>query len=170
MRSTDGTSWRRLPSLKTLSDENVGMMHSWIRSCKSTHGACRRAPGSSPWLPTRLLDVGSDDGSREPRVIETKDLSTTDTPYAALSHMWGDVENAAPLQTMKFNYDTVKQNVSNRKLPQNFADAVEVCRKLSIQYIWIDSLCIIQDDQGDWAQEAKMMHKVYRNAEVTIVA
>ncbi|KAK0707905.1 heterokaryon incompatibility protein-domain-containing protein [Lasiosphaeris hirsuta] len=166
--SNQETSRRRLPSREALSDENIDMMHSWLINCRSSHESCRLPP--SAWLPTRLLDVGTYAESRLPRVVETKNLSANNAPYAALSHMWGDVVEAPPLQAMKFNYDSLMQEIPLRRLPQNFADAALTCQRLGIRYIWIDSLCIIQDSKEDWEREAQMMHKIYRNAELTIVA
>ncbi|EEU40925.1 uncharacterized protein NECHADRAFT_76523 [Fusarium vanettenii 77-13-4] len=55
-------------------------------------------------------------------------------------------------------------------LPSNFADVARVCIRLGIPYLWIDSLCIIQDSADDWKREAIKMHLVYRHAVVTIVA
>ncbi|KAK0709390.1 heterokaryon incompatibility protein-domain-containing protein, partial [Lasiosphaeria miniovina] len=91
--------------------------------------------------------------------------------YAALSHMWGDVqESAPPLRAMNYNYADLKDGISLGRLPRNFADAVETCRRLGIEYIWIDSLCIIQDSEEDWKREAATMHMVYKNAFITIAA
>jgi len=84
--------------------------------------------------------------------------------------MWGDVKVAPPLRTLKSNYDMMKEGIDLRSLPKNFVDAAIVCARLGIQYLWIDSLCIIQDDTEDWEHEATLMHLVYRHAEVTIVA
>lgn len=42
--------------------------------------------------------------------------------------------------------------------------------KLGLQYIWIDSLCIVQDDKSDWSIEAAKMGEIYRNAHITIAA
>jgi len=115
------------------------------------------------------LDVGSDAAGGDPHVVETETLSAS-VPYAALSHMWGDVNVSPPLQTIRYNYGEVKQSIPIRRLPRNFRDAVETCRRLGIQYVWIDSLCILQDSTEDWQKEALEMHRVYRNAEVTIIA
>ncbi|KAJ2989381.1 hypothetical protein NUW58_g3494 [Xylaria curta] len=49
-------------------------------------------------------------------------------------------------------------------LPKTFEDAVEVTQRLGVRYLWIDSLCIIQDDTTDWAREAAVMYDVYKNA------
>jgi len=55
-------------------------------------------------------------------------------------------------------------------MPQNFHDAITVTRKSGLKYLWIDSLCIIQDDSLDWAREAAKMDRVYANAYLTIAA
>lgn len=113
-----------------------------------------------------MLHVG---GSEEPRLVETAQGAVQE-PYAALSHMWGDSSRLPPLRTILAKYEDMKMGISMWMLSQNFADAVVVTRQLGLQYIWIDSLCIIQDSVTDWQKEAVMMHKVYRYAEVTIVA
>jgi hypothetical protein len=161
---------RRLPSLSTLSDENVQVMTRWIQECQTNHRACYTLPDS--WVPTRLLDVGSDDesGSEMPRLIETVSTLMDSRKFTALSHMWGDMTVSPPLRSFRSNYEAMKTGVAPSSLPRNFADAVSICRCLGIRYIWIDSLCIIQDSPEDWAHEAGLMHKVYRNAIVTIVA
>ncbi len=118
------------------------------------------------WVPTRLLYVG---GSDDPRLVEMVENGIQE-PYAALSHMWGDASRLPPLRTILSKYDDMKMAIPVWMLSKNFADAINVTRQLGLRYIWIDSLCIIQDSPTDWQKEAFMMHKVYRYAEVTIVA
>ena len=55
-------------------------------------------------------------------------------------------------------------------LPKTFQDAIKITRKLGAKYLWIDCLCIVQDDPADWAVEAANMAYIYRNAYVTISA
>ncbi|KEZ40426.1 hypothetical protein SAPIO_CDS8300 [Scedosporium apiospermum] len=55
-------------------------------------------------------------------------------------------------------------------MPKTFRDAVEICIKLKIKYLWIDSLCIIQNDLDDWRVEAAKMGQYYRNSYVTVAA
>lgn len=55
-------------------------------------------------------------------------------------------------------------------MPQNFQDAVILTRALGLRYVWIDSLCIIQDSMEDWEYEGSQMDKVYKNAWVTVAA
>jgi hypothetical protein len=56
------------------------------------------------------------------------------------------------------------------QLPLTFRDVVEVSRRLHITYVWIDSLCIIQDSDEDWRFEAASMADIYENAHITITA
>lgn len=81
--------------------------------------------------------------------------------YVALSHCWG----AFPLWVT-----TTKNQVlpSFTQLPGNFQDAIIITRMLGFQYLWIDSLCILQDSAEDWAIECKNMASIYQNAEITI--
>jgi hypothetical protein len=84
--------------------------------------------------------------------------------------MWGEMLHRPPLQAFHSNYEELKAGIPKSELPRNFLDAVSVTQKLGLQYIWIDSLCIIQDDPADWKKEATTMHEVYKWAKVTIVA
>jgi hypothetical protein len=61
-------------------------------------------------------------------------------------------------------------NVQVEKLPRTFQDAITFTRRLGLRYLWIDSLCIIQDDSDDWAREASGMMEVYINCYVCIAA
>lgn len=84
--------------------------------------------------------------------------------------MWGDTTHRLPLRALKSNYEDLKAGIPMFSLPKNFAQCVIVARYLQIQYVWIDSLCIIQDSYDDWKYEAALMHLVYRYADVTVVA
>lgn len=63
-----------------------------------------------------------------------------------------------------------KRQVPWAVLSQTFKDACVLCLNLGIHYIWIDSLCIVQDDSADWKQEASIMGRVYEEALFTIAA
>lgn len=120
----------------------------------------KSTPKAKRFVPTRLLDISGQPKSPI-RIIET---STTpiQSPYCSLSHRWGKP-------------DFVQLHIENRQrfmekgvdwhlLPKNFQEAIEIARSLDVCYIWIDSLCIIQDLGEDWAHEAGRMHSVYRNS------
>jgi hypothetical protein len=111
-------------------------------------------------MPSRLVYVGRS-GTETVRLVETAHMMGK---YAALSHCWGS--DTKPLMTLKNNIDLHKMKVP--ALPQTFADAIMAVRQLGIEYIWIDSLCIIQDDPQDWQAECPLMSQTYANAAVTI--
>ncbi|KAH6881676.1 heterokaryon incompatibility protein-domain-containing protein, partial [Alternaria rosae] len=85
----------------------------------------------------------------------------------ALSHCWG---TTSQFTTTKVTIYERKENIFLAQLTNTFREAVQVARALKIRYLWIDSLCIVQDDHDDWAQEASRMLTVYRNALITISA
>lgn len=63
--------------------------------------------------------------------------------YIALSHCWGTEQN---FTTTKATRDARMKEIAWNELPKTYRDAIKVARKLHIRYVWIDSLCIIQDD------------------------
>jgi hypothetical protein len=74
------------------------------------------------------------------------------------------------VKTLNANIEQFKDAIILDSLSQTFQDAIRVVRWLGIEYIWIDSLCIVQDDENDWLQESERMGSVYANAYVTIAA
>lgn len=89
--------------------------------------------------------------------------------YTALSHCWGPPEKR-PLRTIRDNLGSHLQDIPYESLPATFQDAVAVTRKLGLQYLWIDSLCIVQDDEDDWRIESAKMGDIYEKATLTIGA
>ncbi|EKG19210.1 Heterokaryon incompatibility [Macrophomina phaseolina MS6] len=87
--------------------------------------------------------------------------------YAALSHCWGGI---VPIRTLQSNLKDHQSSIPLSTLPPTFRDAITIARSLNIPYLWIDSLCIIQDSASDWAREAASMGAVYCTATVTIAA
>jgi hypothetical protein len=73
-------------------------------------------------------------------------------------------------RALKENIETLAKAVDFRRLPRTFQDAIKAARGLSVRYLWIDSLCIIQDDQEDWKREATRMQQVFSNANYVIAA
>jgi hypothetical protein len=121
-------------------------------------------------LPTRLIDVGADGGSL-PKLVLT--LPGDEGKWVSLTHVWGKELPQQP------RFTSTTQNLQDRMLqldltdmPAAFRNAILVTRKLGIRYLWIDSLCILQDshDQSDWKLEDTRMAEYYGNALVTIVA
>ncbi|KAK4139350.1 heterokaryon incompatibility protein-domain-containing protein [Dichotomopilus funicola] len=138
----------------------------WMDECKSFHCECTRDEDENPPLPTRLLAVGDENGTA-PYLYETQ--ANEIGQYAALSHCWGPPEHLPP-RTTRENLGLRRLSIPIEELPPTFSEAVQLCRGLGIPYLWIDSLCIIQDDAADWEREAARMQQVYKNAVLTISA
>jgi len=117
-----------------------------------------------PQMPTRVIDVVSFEGNEAPRLLETGGLRGR---YIAVSHSWGTV--VQPYTTMKI-LESLKQSIDFESLPKTFRDSIFIARKLGVRYVWIDSICIIQDNYEDWKREAKTMGLVYEKAYLTISA
>ncbi|KAN0102949.1 Heterokaryon incompatibility protein (HET) domain containing protein [Hyaloscypha variabilis] len=119
----------------------------------------------SPWWPTRLLQIQEQDSSGL-RLIETTE-SAPKGPYLTLSHRWGKAQfKKLTAKTL----DDLKAGISVAILPKTFQDAISVARRLQVRYLWIDSLCIMQDSSEDWNREASQMSLVYQHGYCNIAA
>ncbi|KAH7237305.1 heterokaryon incompatibility protein-domain-containing protein, partial [Fusarium solani] len=139
------------------------LVRHWIKEC-AQHTACA-PPSSSTRLPTRLLDLqAGEDGHI--KLYETHGGETD--LYIALSHCWGPKGLPAAAKTSNATKDNRMQGIRIEDLPKSFRDAIAICHELGIRYLWIDSLCIIQQDKDDWEKECSRMRDVYRNSYLTI--
>jgi hypothetical protein len=135
----------------------------WLNDCHWNHKACNRGVDTDTgesWYPTRLIYLGDTD--RDVRLIN-KAGKPPSGPYMTLSHRWG---TALFTRLLKSNLDSFCDSISVTDLPEIFQEAIFASRQLGVRYLWIDSLCIIQDedDPTDWAYEASLMSKVYSNS------
>jgi len=89
--------------------------------------------------------------------------------YRSIS-LLGNRQGQQPLQTTKDKLEAYKRCIDFNELPQTFKDAVTVALEVHVQYLWIDSLCIIQDDSEDWVKESRKMEQVFSLAYCTISA
>jgi len=146
-------------STTTGSAETWEVVRTWLQECTSGHRACNMA--KPEWYPSRLVDIGSSGGS--PFSIVSGSEVSPGQKYITLSHRWG-LSNI-PRITIQ-NLPAFKRGKPASVLPPSFQHAMIIARRLDIRYIWIDSLCIIQDgDNGhDWRQEAPLMKEVFANA------
>lgn len=117
-------------------------------------------------LPTRVLAIHDIGGTSTVKLLETRGSRGT---YCALSHCWGS-EDKRPLETTRRNLQDHLADIPWSSLPTTFRDAIDLTKGLGITYLWIDSLCIIQDDDSDWNSEAKKMASVYQRAALVIAA
>ncbi|CAK7226452.1 hypothetical protein SCUCBS95973_006204 [Sporothrix curviconia] len=158
--------------------------NAWLDDCVQSHAGCARPFFSPPaatspalvtgaFMPTRVLDVADGGGSsgQGHRVVLVESVAAG-SPYAALSYCWGP-DPSGTVTTKRGNvaaHKDPKRGIPLAALPQTIQDAVLVCRRLHVRYLWIDALCIVQDDDDDWRREAAQMCNVYQRSHVTIAA
>ena len=120
----------------------------WLMDCVTNHPKCRTPEEETSWLPTRLVDVGSPWNNSAPRLVISSDLNFGHIKplYTCLSHRWSD---GNVLKLLASNIDTLKREIPLEGLSPTFRDALQVTRKLGARYLWIDSLCILQDSLED---------------------
>jgi hypothetical protein len=137
----------------------------WVSYCDALHNRCQKL--STVAGPRRLLDIGLNKSRFAQRVklIETKGEKYQ---YVCLSHCWGAT---IPLcSTTTISYEDNQREIDWEKLPSTYQDTIVFARKLQIRYLWIDSLCIIQDSERDWAAESAQMAQIFQGAYLTIAA
>ncbi|KAK7185327.1 hypothetical protein PSPO01_08443 [Paraphaeosphaeria sporulosa] len=156
--------------VNTGSDVAIAWVTDKIKECKESHKKCNLHKDGT--LPDRVIRIGQADSiiatenwyESDVRLYET---SNEKLPYVALSHRWGDEQ---PLRLLKDNLNLFQKNIDWSKLPKTFQDAIVSARKLGIEFIWIDSLCIIQDSKEDWFEQSGKMAGIYEHAAVTLAA
>ncbi|EIW52289.1 HET-domain-containing protein, partial [Trametes versicolor FP-101664 SS1] len=133
-----------------------------IDRCVDTHVHCKSAAESpSPRLPTRLVDCTD---LARPRLVSTTGGCGE---FLALSYVWGEDQVH---KTTSANISTYTQCIPPDRLPPTIRDAIYVTHMLGFRWLWVDSLCIIQDSDDDKLHEIGHMHHIYRYAHLTIIA
>jgi len=139
------------------SEESYAIISKWVKTCRQNHIDCQQ---TGTILPTRVINVSR----KGPCLVESK---ATSAPYITLSHCWGIKETlTTTIATIQDRYRKINLCV----FPLTFRDAVSITRKLGVQYLWVDSICIIQDSNEDWEFESRQMKDYYRNSYITISA
>ncbi len=114
------------------------------------------------FIPTRLVSTMEGDI----RVCLHTEVPAS-TEYATLSHCWGDVKF---LTLLRANIAAFRAKIPQEALSQTFKDAISISQDLGFSYLWIDSLCILQDDPDDWRRESGLMGAVYGGSGLNIAA
>jgi hypothetical protein len=173
--SSSNELWQTLDTCSRLDSDSTGSPASfelakyWTHNCMQNHADCPKL--SLGWLPKRVVDVGPSDGSAIPRLIETDDQSFDctheDRKFVSLSHCWGSKQI---ITTTIRNIENHKRGICPNELSRTFQDAIQATRSLGERYLWIDSLCIIQDSIHDWKTQSVQMCSIYQRAAFTIMA
>lgn len=130
----------------------------WVDDCVRTHSFCAAYNAPDDFVPKRLIKL---DGNA--RLVSP----VAPVRYAALSYCWGLHKQPS---TVKSNVAACYNSMDISNFPNALRDAILMTRKLGISFVWIDSICIVQDDENDWATEAARMADVYSNAHVVLAA
>ncbi|KAK5072579.1 hypothetical protein LTR64_004946 [Lithohypha guttulata] len=139
----------------------------WAKLCEESHAHpdCKR--DASAGLPQRVIEISVDSEGLGSVTLALRETNGEVGRYIALSHCWGTI----PIVTTDLaNIEHMKQEIDLESLPQTFKDAIHCAHKLGINYIWIDSLCIIQDSTSDWEIQSSKMASIYANAYFVLVA
>ncbi|KDR66520.1 hypothetical protein GALMADRAFT_259000 [Galerina marginata CBS 339.88] len=165
--------------LRPIGDKiDFAMVRNWLLMCERWHGdICKQS---------KMLDHVVDDVVAEIpslRLIDVVDNCIVSAPpncqYVALSYVWGRIDPETILRTLKANVVELEQRGSlvrsdnHSRIPLTIRDAMEVVRELRLRYLWVDSLCIIQDDIGKEGSKMDAISKmdiVYGAAFLTITA
>ncbi|TGO24920.1 hypothetical protein BPAE_0092g00390 [Botrytis paeoniae] len=152
----------------TGSDQSLKLSKQWLKNCNDSHDACRRRNSTvANILPTRLIEIGAEGPVVTLRLCLRKDVPIN-AVYFTLSHCWGKV--SPKLVLLQSNEEHMLRGIDFLQLSKTFQDALWVVRQLGGQYIWIDSLCIVQDSKADWLRESARMCDVYSNSYCNICA
>lgn len=151
-----------IPCGDTGSKKALDRLRKWLSRCTDEHTHCGEADPKS--MPHRVLEI-EDCKTARVRLIDSRDMREK---YACLSHRWCPETVIASL--LQGNFEEYTQRVPDTALYALLRDAVLIAGLAGLRFIWIDCLCIIQDDSNDWTTEAATMASVYENAFLTIAS
>lgn len=129
------------------------------QNCITFHENCAKGSALSP-LPTRVVDCSD---PQNPRLVS----NINPAPYIALSYVWGQ---AQPHSTTTLNVSDYHEFIPYLSLPATIRDGISATHRLGFQYLWTDTLCILQNSDDDKNREIANMCDIYSNASFTIVA
>jgi len=96
-------------------------------------------------------------------------LRPEDFKYAALSYCWGPKKDAVTqTKTERDSFIARLQEIPRHEMSLVMRDAVKVCEALGLRFLWIDSLCIVQNDVKDWERESEQMGSIYLHSFISI--
>lgn len=152
-------------------EQLVDMSRRWLATCQNKHSCCNgQATQHSEFLPTRLLDVRTPE-QYTIQLVSCEALSKASSiAYLTLSYCWGNGNDAAC--TTRANLEERSEGFPVSSLPRTVQDAIVLTRAFGARYVWIDALCIIEDenDSEGWQRELLNMGRIYRNSLFTIAA
>ncbi|KAK0633915.1 heterokaryon incompatibility protein-domain-containing protein [Immersiella caudata] len=147
--------------LSTGRQTSLTKLQAWLTECRTQHPSCGSMHRR---LPRRVLDVGNADHT--PSSVRLYESQQEDDEYICLSYRWPGTASA---KLLRRNLEQYKVAIPLDEIPLTFKEVFEVARSLRVRYVWIDALCIIQDDEvGEKAQDIANMNLIYESALLTV--
>jgi hypothetical protein len=138
---------------------SISQMASWITSCNNALKS-DVVEENRYKISTYLIDVN----------LNCLVGPVRDTPYVALSYVWGSVPQLmCTTETLLGLQRESSLSIDNDKIPRTIRDAMLLCKQLQYRYLWVDSLCIVQDSPRKH-ELIRQMNKIYHDAEFSIIA
>jgi hypothetical protein len=135
-------------------------MKCWFRECIERHSECRLVEPT--FKPTRLVEISKDAHTWNLR-LSSNPMSVVS--YTALSYCWG---SQGFIKTTRATLTHWMTDLPWALLPKTIQDAIVVTHELGLCYLWVDALCIVQDDEEEKSREISTMNRIFSEAEVTI--
>jgi hypothetical protein len=172
IEDTSAASEKVSSDTSTGSDASLALMRSWIDRCEQNHKICGKKPfESDSKYPARLLDISSVEGDSGVvflgSTIEVNQQRKR-PPYATLSHRWKLGQTYMTNEATEHKHTV--EGIPTKSLPRTFREAAITIKKLGLRYLWIDSICILQDVIEDKEREIPKMADYYQNAALNISA
>jgi hypothetical protein len=137
----------------------------WLKKCDGDHKHCKSGESR---LPDRVLEISHPDVlNQNVKLVETRKGEWEPSKYICLSYTWG---TRGTVMTTSMTYKRLKKGVPAFVLPSTMWQAIQIAQRLGIDYVWIDSICVLQDDEDDWLEQTAKMADIYGNAYLTIAA
>jgi hypothetical protein len=147
-------------------EANPKLMKAWIQRCHSEHRD-QSVHDNAEWG-VDLTDA------KYIFVVDVVDacvasISPTKTRYVALSYCWG-TSNTLLHTTENSNLLQTPGSLDSQNVPTTIRDAMNLLVSLDERYLWVDCLCIIQNDQVHSQEQVCRMDSIYSRAFFTIIA
>jgi hypothetical protein len=155
-----------IDAMNTGDNRCLELAASWLQNCRLNHKDCNANLGlaSSVVRPIRVIDASA----ATAQLVSSVDWTAKQAPsYMTVSHKW---RSPGMSKLLKSNLREMQRGVQVQTLPAVFRDAIVLARVLKISYVWIDALCIVQDDTDELQHEISNMGHIYRNAVLNVGA
>lgn len=147
-------------------EEQISLARNRYNKCRLKHEKCNISLDPD-FMPARLLDL-----EPGPLVYDLIRLIVVPSgfkePYATLSYCWGDAQNLRLTEDVL--YEFTNKGILRSRLPATIRDACDLCVGIGIRYLWVCSLCIVQDLELDWTEQSAAMAAIYNCSDLTISA